>query len=335
MKRLLGACALLAATSFPAAAADQCPPLRIAASVNMIVERGQILVPVTLGDEQVYFAVGTAQPYSAISASYAEAHKFTRIHSDVSFVGLSGEVSNVAAIVPSFGFSRLRAENTTFITTNMHDEAAAPGALVPRGVLGADFLRAYDVEFDFAGAKLNLISRDHCDVMPVYWPSQTLAKVPMIVRDDNKISFKMTLDGHELQTVMNTAMPGSTIRLNIAKEVYDLDNDSPGNIKAGKLGDGTLFYAHRFKSLSVDGLAISNPVLALMPSLADKKIEHMRNMYVSPSRGPMYYQQQPELVLGLNELKHLHVYIDYHHQMVYLTPATEPAQVAAHPAAGP
>jgi len=333
MKRLLGACALLAAFFLPAAAAEQCQPLKIVASVNMIVERGRILIPVTVGDEQIYFTVGTAQPYSAISASYAEAHKFTRIHSDVSFVNLSGEVSNVAAIVPSFGLDRLKAEHTTFITANMRDEAAAPGAIVPHGVLGADFLRAYDVEFDFAAAKLNLISRDHCDAMPVYWPSQTLAKVPMIVTDLNKISFKMTLDGHELQAVMNTALPGSSIRMGIAKEVFDLNNDSPGNVMVGKLGNGTQLYAHRFQSLSVDGLAISNPVLVLMPSLADEQIEHMRNLHVAPSRAPMYVHQQPELVLGLNELKHLHVYIDYHHQMVYLTPAT--AAAATQKAAGP
>jgi len=37
-------------------------------------------------------------------------------------------------------------------------------------------------------------------------------------------------------------------------------------------------------------------------------------------------KQQPDLVLGLRELRQLHIYIDYHHQTLYLTQATPPAK---------
>jgi len=95
---LAGAAAAALMTS---AMADQCPPLKVMASVDMIVEHGRILVPVTVDGENVYFTLGTAAPYSGISAAYAEAHHFPKRHSNVSFIGLNGEVANTMAMAPS------------------------------------------------------------------------------------------------------------------------------------------------------------------------------------------------------------------------------------------
>ena len=313
---LAGAAAAALMTS---AMADQCPPLKVMASVDMIVEHGRILVPVTVDGENVYFTLGTAAPYSGISAAYAEAHHFPKRHSNVSFIGLNGEVANTMAMAPSFGIGRLHDENTSFVVLNMNDAASGPRA--PHGVLAADFLRAYDVELDFGANKLKLISREHCDSVPVYWPSQTMAALPMIVTDENKISFKMTLDGHVLETVLNTAIPGSTLRMGIAAEAFGLSNASPGNVQVAMLNQDTPLFAHRFQSLSADGLTIANPLLVLMPSLADTEIQHLRNMHTRAGQTAISLPRQPELVLGLAELKRLHIYIDYHHQTVYMTPA--------------
>lgn len=320
MRSALFACAAIGALMIPAMA-DECGPLKMVASVDMIVERGKALVPVTVAGEQVYFAVSTATPYSGISAHYAESHNFPRRHSDVNFVGIGGEVSNQRTTVPSFAMGGLRNENFDLFVMNEGEGAVPPGARVAQGAFGADLLRPYDVELDFGAGKLNLISRDHCDAMPVYWPSATIAKLPMTVTDQNKITFRMTLDGHDLQTVLATGMPRSTLKQGTAREVFNITDDTPGNVAVRKLSDGTQLYSHRFQSLSVEGLTIANPDLVILPSRADQAIEHRRALHGGIARGPMYFAQQPDITLGLAELRRLHIYIDYHHQMIYFTPA--------------
>lgn len=326
------ACFALAALSTPVLADGNCPPLHISASVDMItMPSGRVVVPVIVAGETHYFWVSTATPYSAIAASVAKAHNFPRQHSNVKFVDLSGDLYDKMTTVPSFGIGHLLAGNTRLLMIDR--DSPTMNGITPDGTLGADFLRAYDVELDFGAHKLNLISREHCDELPVYWPSQTMAKLPMLVTDQDKITFKMTLDGHELQTILNTAIPGSTLRLSTAKLAYGIDNDSPGNKQVGKLADGTPLFAHRFQSLTADGLTIANPLVVLMPSQADDKIEHLRNIH--GAGGSVYVHQQTDLVLGMAELRHLHVYIDYHHQVVYLTPASSPASAPAAPPAQP
>lgn len=316
------------ATFCPAVLADQqCPPLRVAASVEMIsMPSGRVVVPMTVAGEKHYFWIGTATPYTSITASVARAHEFPREHSNIRFVDTNGDVSDKMTTVPSFGIGHLLSGSTKLLMVE-RDYPTANG-ITPDGTLGADFLRAYDVDLDFGAHRLNLISRDHCNVEPVYWPSTTMAKLPMLVTDDNKISFKMTLDGHDLQTILSTNTSTSTIRINTAKTLFDIDNNSPDNKPAGKLGDGTPLFAHRFQSLTVEGLNIANPKLVLLPSRADEEIKHLHAMHSGAGQGPLLQPKQPELTLGMAELKHLHVYIDYHHQMIYMTPANEPASPA-------
>jgi len=330
MKSAASVCFALAVACSSALADDKCPPLRIAASVDMItMPSGRVVVPMTVAGETHYFWVSTATPYSSIAASVARAHEFPREHSNIRFVDTNGDVYDKMTTVPSFGIGRLLSRSTKLLMVDK-DYPAANG-ITPDGTLGADFLRAYDVELDFGAHKLNLISRDHCNVEPVYWPSQTMAKLPFVLTNDNKIAFKMTLDGHELESFLNTGMAGSTLKLSTAKTVYDIDNDTPGNKPVGKMADGTQLFAHRFQNLTVDGLTISHPLLLLLPSKADEEISHLHAMHAGIGQGPTLFPQQPELTLGMAELRHLHVYIDYHHQMIYFTPAAAPTSPPATP----
>jgi hypothetical protein len=321
ISRYLAVFAVAFACVSSALAADQCPPLKIMASVDMVpLKNGRFMIPVSVAGHPAYFVVATANPVSSITSAVAEEYKLPREHSGVKFVGLAGQVTDKIAILPTFGIGTLQAQSVSMMMGDSGDHVAPPeGAKVPSGTLGADFLRVYDVDLDFGANKMNLISREHCTGNVLYWNSERLARLPISVDNNGKIRFTMTLDGHELDAVLNTAIPMSTIRMSTASVLYDVHNDTPGNQKEGALADGTTLYSHTFKSLTFDGLSISNPRLVLMPSLADAKIRHLEAMGNPLKLVPPV---QPELVLGMAELRKLHVYIDYHHQTIYLTPAT-------------
>lgn len=334
----LAAVAATALLTVAASAEDQCAPLKVMAHADLVtLPKGRIMVPMTVAGENVYFAVNTAAPMTSITAGLAEKLNLPREHSDVSFVGLDGRVSNKLAIAPELGIGPLRAEHVKLLLIEgpRAQQAPQPGAKVPSGELGADFLSAYDVDLDFGANTLNLISPEHCEGNVLYWKSERLAKLPITVMDNGKIYFTMNLDGHDLETVLNTCIPMSTLRLSTAKSLYDVDNDTVGNQREGALGNGTALYSHQFKTMTIEGLTIANPRLVLMPSLAEDEIRHMQAMHGRIGTFPGTAQKQPELVLGMRELRQLHVYIDYRGRTIYFSPATPGGDAPKKEAAGP
>jgi hypothetical protein len=108
--------AAVALLTVPAAAEVQCAPLQVVAHADLVpLPKGRIVVPVTVGRENVHFVVNTANPVSSIFASLAEKLNLPREHSDVRFVGLDGQVSNKLAIAPEFGIGPLRAEHVKLL----------------------------------------------------------------------------------------------------------------------------------------------------------------------------------------------------------------------------
>jgi hypothetical protein len=320
-KACLCALAAVAAWSvYPALADDQCPPLKVMASFNLtFTKNGTPLVPVTVNGHQVNFVLGTNIAVTSISFRFAQELDLHREYmTHTRFVTSGGQLMPELATMNDFELGPLKAENVRVLLEPAQPTTAQlpPGA--PVGTLGADFLRPYDVDIDFAAGKMNLISRDHCVDRFLYWKATTVAKLPMTVGDDNRIYFPMTLDGHEFEARLNTSSPMSTIKDTTAKQVFNVDGDSSDNTQLGTFPDGSKIYAHQFKSLTAEGLVIANPKLVLMQSKADQYIEGKRDLWRPRMLNP---DMQPDLTLGMSELKHLHIYIDYHHQTIYLTPS--------------
>ena len=88
--------AVLAAALFSASsalAADQCPPLKIMASVDMVPgNHGRVLVHMNVAGRKVYFVLATAVPMTSINSGLADELGLPREHSPINFVDLSGGV---------------------------------------------------------------------------------------------------------------------------------------------------------------------------------------------------------------------------------------------------
>jgi hypothetical protein len=323
LRACLGFCALLTVLASISARGADCSPPRIVASVDMVAQRnGTFLVPVTVAGTPRYFSVGTAVPMSTITPALATELDLVREHFSVTMINTAGRDTNRTATVPEFSIGNLKGTSERFLVApDPPEEAAANGAPGPRraGTLGADFLRAYDVDLDFAAGKMRLISRDHCEGQILFWKSELMTKVPMSVTDDNKIFFPMTLDGHEVDTILATGVPVTSINLRVAKTLYDVGNDSAGNEPAGRLND-TPLYAHRFGSLAAGGLGINNPRIVLLPDLIREDAAHLHPLR-STHRLTLHDPHLPDLLLGMSTLKQLHLYIAYAERALYISPA--------------
>lgn len=324
-RRILNALMLVAMFAVPSAAADSCSPLKRLTTLELTPLRsGVVTVPVTFGNETVPFVLDTSAGQSRISTALAQRLHMTREHSAVVLVNGKGKTAETLAIP-----TELVLGNLVYQSPKLREMIDTPAPDAPQGVIGGDLLRNYDVDLDFAAKKMNLVSRDHCEGHVVYWPFTTLAKIPMVVDDRNRIVFTMTLDGHALTTVLATGQAHSALNRNLAKEIFDIDGTSPGSIAVNPNDPGTL-YRHRFGTLSADGISVASPDILLVSDIASALPG-----YVTRGRGHFFAKLnsgQPDLLLGMSTLKQLHVYIDYHYQTIYLTPNAAPAAAPTAPA---
>ena len=83
-------------------------------------------------------------------------------------------------------------------------------------------------------------------------------------------------------------------------------------------------YSHRFKTLALEGISISNPNLTLMPDLMRGKLYNPRNKLEGDMRisNSVIETGLGDMILGMDILRHLHMYIAYKEQKLYITLAS-------------
>ena len=106
--------------------------------------------------------------------------------------------------MPSVTLGRLRQEGVYFMVLPGAEGPNDPAIEDSGGILGSEMLR--NVDFDFAGNKLNLVSPDHCAGNVVYWQAPTVAVVPMTLNTTGHIMFRMELDGRRVNAMLDTGL---------------------------------------------------------------------------------------------------------------------------------
>jgi hypothetical protein len=181
-----------------------------------------------------------------------------------------------------------------------------------------------DLELDFAGRKLGLFSPDHCAGQVVYWPATAIAAVPMRVAGLGHIIIPVTLDGKNMDALLDTGASDSILNLRVAQSRFDIRPDSPEVEPIGELrgNPSAKIYRRRFDTLAFEGVTVSNPSLILIPDQVSPRMPNpvpTGSLVRPPDRG------LPDLILGISILSKTHIYVAYREKKVYITPAGSPA----------
>jgi predicted aspartyl protease len=306
--RMLCGCALsFLVLLAPQARAVECKPLTLKMSLDFAESGGRILVPVAIEGTTVQMLVDTGSPLSAIDRTTAESlHlKTVRIEGDL-FYSASGKGFQQIATVRSLSIGRGTAENTRLA---VFPDAVSQDPRV-KGILGADFLRNYDVEMDFAARKLNLLSPEHCEGKVVYWPASAIAVVPMHVVKSGHLVLSVTLDGKPLNALLDTSATDTFLTAEAAESLFGLRPASPGMTRVSDYGRGSTLYRHTFKALDLGGVAIGNIPVIVRSDAANDLDENAGGA---------------DLLIGMHELHGLHIYLAYGEGRMYATPAAPEA----------
>lgn len=255
---------------------------------------GRVSVPMTIDEEVVHLLVDTGSSLSLLSQSTVTRLGLPTIparHRSIELFGGQASTRYVVATDPVFGETHLR-PIPFFIAP---DERFHKGIA---GALGAEFLKRYDVELDFANGVFRLFSPNNCPGKVVYWTKGAFARIPFTLDRDAHIKVPVQLDGRDMFAALDTGAEETVGSLeDIAS---DFGVEDIGSML--KPGSGIQVYRYPFKLLTFEGVAVYNPSILLYPNA----VSHM-------PRG------ERELIIGMNVLHRLHIYIAYGEDALYVT----------------
>jgi predicted aspartyl protease len=277
---------------------------------------GQLLVPLEINVSNKLFVVDTAGVYSGIFHRANDQLDLDRYRMDngIEIYASNGSQIKFGTITNSLkiGISEVKDLYTLVLPDDYGNEAVV-------GSLGPDILTAIDVDFDFGGKKSNLFSSDHCEGKVVYW-TKSYMTIPFNISGGSHITIITNLDGHDIKSAVDTGSTTTILDTNEAYLVFGLDTDTAGVETSGY--ESHLQYKCRFKNLSIQNVAVNNPLITLVPDAADDAFRNKRTSKVELDaiRGRSSLDEQT-MTLGLNILRKLHVYPAYGEQQLYITGA--------------
>lgn len=273
--------------------------LSLVARLPMTEHGGHVLVPVTVNGTALNFIVDTGGYVTAINARVADVlgmkpHgiRFNRI------TDLGGKDADSYVTADTFQMSHEIAKR--------FDLMVAPLGPGEDGVLAPDLLGNFDVELDFGGMVMNLFRHHPCSDQAVYWTNAFIS-LPFDMITRTHIRADVTLDGKDTRAVLDTGSPVSILSLEKADDLFDLNEKSPGvqplGVVEGGSGGTLKSYVYPFKSLAMGGVIVTNPHILL-------------------TEGDNFlHDDRASLLLGMDVLRHLHLYIAYGERTLYISDA--------------
>lgn len=287
--------------------------------LTMVGNGLRALVPVTINSTDEMMLLDTGGYATQISTAAIEKLGLIVHETNGKMLDLYGHAAQGAVKVDSLTLGRLKDHDANLLVSPNTFGGNTPVA----GILAVDYMGRYDLEFDFADARLNYLSPQHCPGKVVYWPATAGAVVPMKLLD-NHLHVDVVLDGHPFRAIIDTGASGTILTASEAKRVFGLTEDTPDIRKLG--GEkGQMEFQKVFDSLALGDIAISHPHITIMPDLVGKHdpnnslVTGTRLQHVDDDNG------RPPMIIGMNILTKLRFVVAFSEDKIYLTPATLPA----------
>lgn len=295
--------------------AAQCKPPRLINTVKMVPlgKEGEVGLRIVLNGVKKTFLFDTGGgTVNIISGAVADELNLSR-HLSGRSVNLRGNVSRSAAIVNQVKFGAVKSSNVRFqVMPNLpYDGILSAGSAAMRDINGADV----DIDMDFSAMRLNFFSADHCEGDVVYWPHKVLAVVPVTL-EQGHIQFTAVLDNHKLTAAIDTGAPWTTLDLTWAERELGFSPQAQALVSSGdgpRDNSDKAYYFHQYFVLFFPGVTVTDPVLIVRPIRLKGSAFSMLRFST--------FEKAPDMIIGIEVLRHLHVYYAVKEQKLYITPA--------------
>jgi Aspartyl protease len=295
---VLLAIALLATT--PVLAGD-CRVKHVATIDALESQTGGLLVPIQVGRHQTYLTLDTGGFANLLFEDV------------VAIEGLRTQASARAAIGASGGV--LNRITTDHQRSYYVVPRGAGGDLRESGTLGAGYYQGSDLDIDFPARKIRLVPSTSCDggIVTRVRPGRAL---PIRLDEYGRAFVTVTLDGKPLTALIDTGSSESTLDPAAARRLFQLSLADPSVSAAGTTVDAAGVslptYRRQFRRLDLGGIGFDSPWLALSANGLEPGVD---------------------LILGLRQLRRLHLYFAFGERKLYATAIAATPEVPPIPAA--
>jgi len=252
----------------------------------------------------------------------------------------AGRYSERSARIEHFALGSMESGGFFIAVRPNPDTAQAPFD----GIIGNDVMWHYDVDLDFAHQKLNFFTPEQCEGAGVYWSPSTITSVPIVAYSGLEYADRspiprlgetyvvVSLDGKAVVALLDTRADHTFLNPDVAQKLFGVGPDATANVDVDDGGTLIKSSMHVFSRLSLGGLAVGNPHIAIpLDTLSQSsKIFHASKV----ARDTFYvHELMPDMVIGMDLLKHSHLYVSFQNDRVYVSAAGDgPALAAAAPA---
>jgi predicted aspartyl protease len=311
--------------------ADDCKPLQLVNSVKLepIENDDRFTVPVQINGHAEHLTVDSGSPLTMLSLDAAKRLNLKLRGSLLSSSDVKGERSSAQAIADNFDLGSAHAQNFYF---DIYAGRLGGSA----GLMSPTTFSRSDIDFDFGARRLNIFSRDHCEGRVAYWPERPLAVIPVDIKAGH-LNVPVTVDGRPMRAILDT---GATITVMTDTAAWRIMGIQPGSADAPEIaetksGPDMKYYSHPFASLNFGGVNVENPKIIIMTDHSGTETHPVGS--TGSRLSTEGNARSPDLIVGMNVLTHLHLYIAYGEEKLYITPAgTESAlPKSALPSGGP
>jgi hypothetical protein len=300
-----------------AAQAQDCQPPKLLATVPLHSaepESNIRTVPVSLNGQTREMILDTGGAITQLSRSVIAELGLPLRRSGAAVYDINGRVSRHYTKVKDFSFGDLRRPDALLVWP----EDKRPYA----GEIAQDMLQPYDVDVDFAAGFLKMYAKGpqkgQCPG-PTGWTPTARSDMR------NKgwhLHIPVTLDGRSYDAIFDTGSRHTIMRLPVARRDFGLEPGGAGMTIYPAINGDTFLNGHlrHFGKMSFGGMTIDRPEILIVPDVMNRKADR------SPMADNRTLQHNaglvlPELSLGMDVLKHLHLYLSFGEQALYVAPA--------------
>lgn len=237
------------------------------ARLKLQMEHGLPLVAVAINGQPVWMVVDTGAERSVLTE---KAVARLNLPHDVGHLsrtmGIGGPSSSWDVVVDSlvmggvrFPVDRLAVANFTVLND---------GGAVPAGLLGADILLAFDLDFDISNNALTLYRARRCPNMRPPWEVEAIP-IPGVTARKDRVLLPFTLDGLPAAGLLDTGAQRTTIGSQLARRLGVTDEtmaNDPVIMQHGAGPEAIASHLHRFSSLAIGPARATNPALTVVSS---------------------------------------------------------------------
>jgi predicted aspartyl protease len=328
----LAVAALAIAAACPAHA-EECRPDTLASFDMGFLA---VFVPVTIDGQNYAFMVDTGGSLSTLAPAVASTLNLapaTIARGEETFMTDGTMLDRFVTV----GALQIGAAKIAGVRFMLQPQQSRAGIAHFAGTVAPDFLRNFDLDFDFGRNTMSLLSREHCPDRAASWTDTAIA-VPFQTDAAHHIVVPVKLDGVQTTAAIDTGSSTTVMSALLAERDFHLAPGKGLQQRPGATARSLVRYQHAFQTLKLNGVEIERITIGILPDeMATTAIAHHQfKLAERRPTGPV--MNAVPLIIGLDQLRKFHLYVDYRNEMLYVAAAnaayeTPPPEQPAAPAA--